>query len=379
MMTVDMTDSFFAALGLTLAGAALLYHLLLRRRGMKAAAAWITLGLGLPLGFLCAKAGFLFSELDRLFLGMFDTLWTDVCDLNVTAFSFVGACAGFCLAAFLAAVILRVRAGEYLDVLAVPLCAAVACARLAERFLTAFNIGDTPVEAAWLHFFPLTAPDSWGDWVLTLWGISALAAFICLAVSLLPQWTRGRSDGLCFGCAAYLLCALQILPELARADHIKLSQFFVCTEQVLCGGVMLGLVIAWGVKLYKRRGGGFRSLALPLILFFVCVGVHILMQFTLDKPYKILDGLPEETRNWCFGHLQPLCWIPMALVTAGMIAVGLAQILRLRALPKALAEKTEEAAIAAPALPDGQPEEKTDARPEKKGEKGKRKKQKKKK
>ena len=320
-MTPDLTNSFYAALGLTLAGAAFVYQLLLRRRGLRGSGAWITLGLGLPLGFVCAKLGFLLSEVDRLFLGMLDPLGADAISLSVTTFSFVGACAGFVLAAFLAARILRQPAGACLDVLAAPLCGAVACVRLAERYLPFFNIGDTPITAPWLQVFPVSAPDNWGDWVLTLWALSAVAALVCLALSLLPAWRRTGADGVCFGCTVCLLCGLQLLPEMARVDPIKINQFFVRTDQILCALAMLGLLIAWGVWRKKRGAGGFLCLGLPLILFFLCVGVHILAQFTLDKPYKILAGLSESAQLWCADRLQALCWIPMAVATAGMIAL----------------------------------------------------------
>ncbi|MBQ6177787.1 MAG: hypothetical protein IJK29_11655 [Bacteroidales bacterium] len=376
-------NSFLAALCLSLAGAALLYQILLRRRGLRGAIAWITLGLGLPAGFLCAKLGFLLSEVDRLFFGSFDTLWTDAISLSLSTFSFAGACVGLALAAFAAAKIMRRSAAEVLDVFAAPFCAAIAGVRLAESFLTAFNVGDV-VEAPWLRFFPVAAPNSWGEWELTLWALCAVAALVCLGISLLPVWQR-TGKGLCFECTAYLLCALQLLPELARVDPIKLSQYFVRTEQVICAGVMLFLLIRGCIAVRRRGVGGFRAVALPLILFAVCAGVHITMQFMLDKPYKFFGGLPQETQNWCYEHLMALCWIPMVLATAGMILLFLMQLRRRAllpepALPAAPVSEPEEAARALPvpeeAVPEKEKKDKKSKKEKKSGKKGKKNKKK---
>lgn len=362
----DLTLSFYAALGLTLAGAALLYHLLLRRRGLSAWAAWITLGLGLPLAFLCAKLGFLLSAVDRLFLGMFDTLWADAKDLAPTAFSFTGGCAGFAVAAVLAAKILRRKAGAYLDVFAVPFCAAIACVRLAERFLETVNLGD-PVEAAWLRVFPVATPDSWGDWTLCLSWICAAAALVCLFLSLRPRWQKAGVPGLCFERTAFWLCALQLLPELMRADPIKLSQYFVRTEQVLCGIAMLFLLIRGGVRLRRAgKGGLFRTVLLPVIIFLALVGAHILLQFVLDKPYKFLGGLPESAQIWCAEHLKLLCYLPMALATAGMILLHAFQTraaLRVSEEP-APQERPVLDAEAHPHLSEDEPEEAAEPQPD---------------
>ena len=296
---------YFAVMAAGLLLTALVHSIMLGRMNRKRCVAWITLPIGIVLGFVLAKAVYLLVRVDA-FSGRG---LSAVASMNPEEFSFAGGCIGFVFACILASGISGEDWRISLDAYAVPACLMVAVARASEVFLGNVGIGDY-LENPDLCFFPIAILNQeYQEWYLAVCMLEAFAALFCMILSLVMDRNDSLIPGLHFERAVYRLCAFQIFFELIRAVSIVFS--FIHTEQVICI-LCITLFIARGCISIHRDPDGRKSRKdfMQLIMLAVIIGVNIFLQFALDKPYLYIDPLPisEGIRFFLEDHSAAICY-----------------------------------------------------------------------
>ena len=218
-------------------------------------------------------------------------------------FSFVGACAGFCLGIYLVGRFLSPGrdAASLLDCAALPAGLLFACARFGQIFfgdlgLAEFSsLGLPDLESG--HFlarFPFAVEDSFGVWYLALCFWEAILILLLLGLFFLLRRRHcaafSSRPGLFFESLAYVLCALPFFLELTRLNSPDF--YYVHVEQALCALIMLLLLIRLLRRPVQPPVSGFRRFC-PLLIFVLLLVLNGLMQYFMDKPWKLEGVLPQ--------------------------------------------------------------------------------------
>ena len=336
------TTGYWITLAASCALAGVLFVFRLRASGEdgKKAAVFASLGMlaGALAGYLLSKTLFIVLNgtylLDQYGIGAFFRL-------RAHEFSFAGAAIGFILglsgAARLACgKLLKGSTAQVLDAFALPGCLLVACLRGAELFLEQMGLGEMATlglpeieEGTLLAFVPVSVPTGWGSRLLAVCTIEALTALLVGLACLLPK-KKTWPAGLCFRNAAYWICGVQILLELLRI--VSAVFFFVHVDQALCAIVLCVLMFS---ACRRLRNAGKKIPAGAPVLLGICLVVNGLVQYFMDKPWKLEGILPGESFYWVNDRLAPLGFILMTLTVIGMISAWILVRRRLERLPDA--------------------------------------------
>ena len=265
-----------------------------RRRG--AALALLTLALGLPLGLIGSRLGYLLLRVDVF---PWNRPMQALGRLEMDELSIVGGAAGVCLAVALAARCLKAPGREALNRFAPAGALMLALARFGEQYLGMLGVGMYLEEP----LFPVTAAFTWdGEWFEYYLAVYILEGAAALAVCVFSLLRRKEED--CFLRTVFYLCLPQILLESLRMQSI--SWLFVRAEQLVCYLVCEGILIGYAV-----RAGGKQPRAWgPPAAGLLACGVVILGEFALDGKIGLPDG---DIPIW-------LIYTVMALALAAMAA-----------------------------------------------------------
>ena len=237
--------------------------------GKAAAFSGLVLLLGTVLGLAGAKLlYFLFRFSYILKTGFFAYLFS----LNQNELSYYGGVAGVCLAAALAARIMKVKTGKALNAFAAPGALLAALFRFAEYWLGALGTGDYLEQGL---PFPFAVSEVWNpDFPEYYLAVFMLEGMVYLRIALFAF--RNRKDRLCFLRTVFYLCIAQIILESMRAQSIR--WLFVRYEQLLCYLIAEGILIWYA---FAGRKAGKRNLGAALWGLVVC-GLTVLAEYMLD-------------------------------------------------------------------------------------------------
>ena len=241
-------------------------------------------------------------------------------------FSFFGACLGLTLGWLAAARMTGRKAGETLDLIAVPGALLIAALRFGTLYWGEIGLGEFQTlgiqnvgEGGFPAFFPLAVQDSWGDWWLAVGTLEAFFALICALIALGVRNRYAVQPGRLFERTSLAICAGQVFFELLHTAGTV--TYFVHTEQLWCALYILIRVIA-NSRTAARAGYGPKAwlAVLQAVLWIALNGV---LQFVIDKPYGFLALLPESAGDWVSDRLAPLGYGLIALSCAGLGWVAL--------------------------------------------------------
>ncbi len=233
--------------------------------------------LALPLGLLGARLFYCLCRLTvymELGVGNMLRLWDG-------GYALWGAAGGAVLAALLTAKITRQSAEKLLDAMASPAALVIALSRLAEM-TNGEGIG-LEVENVFFQRFPFALFDA--DWEIWFWAICVLESIVALAIAIILQVKKPGKPGNRAKLFVILYCSSQILLESLRRDNflrwlfVRVSQL---TAVLVLGGLMFWALYRW-LKLPADQRMPKKALILNWVVFLVCVGVTIAMEFAVDK------------------------------------------------------------------------------------------------
>ena len=278
-----------------------------KKNNLRAETAEIFALLALPLGLVGARLFYCLARLDYFIeAGLLEML-----SIWHGGYALWGAVGGAVLAAILAARITGQSAVKLMDALAAPAALMIALGRLAEYF-NGEGIGlmiDTETAAPIFQQFPFAVPHpQWEEPCWAIFLLEALAALVILGVLLARKSTRPGDHAKLF---LILYCASQILLESLRADNflhwtrvfIRVSQL---TAVLVLAGMMFCTLARWCKAAADARMAKPRVILL-WVIFLVCVGVNIWMQFAVQKSAYI--------PAW-------LCYVVMGVCAAGFGATS---------------------------------------------------------
>ena len=185
----------------------------------------------------------------------------------------------------------------------------VALFRMGEYFSGSWGVG-RKIETDSFAFFPFAVQITGaGNKTYWMWAVFILSAVFALAFAALTFF-RLRSSGrkgYAFTVTLFLLALSQILCESLRNRGIL--WLFVHAEQVLCAVVLLGLLLFW----ILRSGRNLPVLRrwLPMLVFAVCIGLLVMIEFTLG------GKLFELSQEVCY---LIMCAVLIAIAFAGAVA-----------------------------------------------------------
>ena len=233
--------------------------------------------LALPLGLVGARMFYCLARLTvfmELGMGNMLRLWDG-------GYAMWGAAGGAVLAAILTAKITRQSAARILDAMAAPAALVMALGRFAEVF-NGEGIG-LEVENAFFQRFPFALFNA--DWEVWFWAICLLegvVALVILAVLLAKKPGKAGDQAKLF---LVLYCSAQILLESLRRDQflrwlfVRVSQL---TAVLVLGGLMFYALYKW-LKTPAEHRVPKKALITNWVVFLVCVGLCIAMEFAVDK------------------------------------------------------------------------------------------------
>ena len=266
------TYGLYICAGLALA--ALMLWLLSRHLRLKEGTAPVQMALSLVLGLILSRV--FYGLLDET-LGYVMPVWAMV-RLNTGGYSLYGALAGACLAAVVAAKIVKEKPARCLDVLAPAFLAFTACERLGERWIETFGLSrGLTLE---VFFQPwIAVVDDYETWFLMTWRIEFVIA-VLLCVILTIKLLKPHRDGNVFLMYMLLFGATQVIMESLRYDGHMTVRSFVRMEQIL-SMVLLGVaVIILAVRNWNKR----RALALAVLISIpVVTGIAVGIEFMIDR------------------------------------------------------------------------------------------------
>lgn len=303
------------AYGLAVAGAAVLSflfaHYMMKKAALKGATlSWFAL-LALPLGILCARAGYCLATLDWF-------LYTGVeffFHFNEGGYILYGAMAGCLLAAWLTGKITQQPLGKIADALATPAALMIALCRLAEMlagegygwtlqywFDAEYGYSSFPLEdPSFLFRFPF-GMQVWGEWKWAVCVFEAAAALVIMVCVLRMRARRAGGQALMM---ILMYAAMQALCESLRQDSV-LRWGFVRISQVLSALVVAAVLLICCLKAPKPRSG--RRIALTWAGIVTLMGIVMAMEFALEKKIAFLAFMDMD-----------VCWLVMGLACIGMI------------------------------------------------------------
>ena len=269
-----------------------------KKHGLRCDTAEIFALLALPLGLLGARVFYCLARLDfyiEMGLQEMFLLWHG-------GYALWGAVGGAVIAAILTAKITKQPCVQLLDALAAPAALMIMLGRLAE--LTNGEGKGLEVVNPIFQRFPFALYNA--DYEMWFWAIcvfEALAALVILAILLAKKPSR---DGVKTKLFLILYCASQILLECLRADNfLHWTRVFIRVSQLTAVLVLAGMMFR---ALYRWRKTDVaarltkQQVILSWVIFLVCVGVSIWMQFAVQKSAYI--------PAW-------LCYTVMALCSVG--------------------------------------------------------------
>lgn len=282
--------TYFVLMG---AGALLATLLFALRLGKgKAAQAFLTLGLMIPLGFIGAKLVYVLamagSQFSRYGLGA-------LLRINAEEFSVFGGALGVIDAVLLAARLLRQDGITALDAFAPAGMWMLAVTRASEYFLSThylhhglIGLGSYLPDDHWACFFPVAVQDEWEVWFIAIFTFETLVALISFLLSL-----RRREHN--FLRSVFFVMAFQIICESLHSQSIRWG--FVRVEQLLCAlGVLT--VIAIHARAAARQGVPKKDRVSLFVWIFLMILLDVAVEFALDKAAYIMNGLgldvPED-------------------------------------------------------------------------------------
>ncbi len=266
-----------------------------KKHGLRCDTAEIFALLALPLGLIGARAFYCLARLDfyiEMGLSEIFMLWHG-------GYALWGAALGAVIAAILTAKITKQSAARILDTLSAPAALVIALGRLAE--LTNGEGKGLEVVSPIFQRFPFALYNA--DYEMWFWAIcvfEALAALAILAVLLAKKPGRDGDKARRF---LILYCASQILLEALRADNflhwtrvfIRVSQL---TAVLVLAGMMLHALCCWRKAPADARLPKKQVIA-NWVIFLVCVGVSIWMQFAVQKSAYIPAWLCYTVMGAC--------------------------------------------------------------------------------
>ena len=262
-----------AALGLGL----LLMALQQKKNGLRCDTWEIFALLALPLGLVGARVFYCLCRLPvYLEMGLLNMLrlWDG-------GYAMWGAAGGAVLAAVLTAKITRQSAARILDAMAAPAALVMALGRFAE-FFNGEGIG-LEVENPFFQRFPFAVFDAdWEVWFWAVFLVEGAAALVILAVLLAKKSAKPGDQAKLF---LVLYCSAQILLESLRRDQflrwlfVRVSQL---TAVLVLGGMMFWALYKW-LKAPADARMPKRALIVNWVIFLLCVGLCIAMEFAVDK------------------------------------------------------------------------------------------------
>ena len=233
--------------------------------------------LALPLGLVGARLFYCLSRLaiyTDMGLGNILRLWDG-------GYALWGAVGGAVLAAILTAKMTRQSAVRLLDALAAPAAMVIALCRAAE-LTNGEGIG-MEVYTTFFQRLPFAVfNEDWEVWFWAICMLEAAVALVILAVLLAKKSSRAGDHAKLF---VILYCASQILLESLRRDQflrwlfVRVSQL---TAVLVLGGLMFWALYKW-VKAPADKRMPKKLLITNWVVFLVCVGICIAMEFAVDK------------------------------------------------------------------------------------------------
>lgn len=251
-----------------------------------------SLPLGLVLGTVMSKAGYVLLKASEQFdnYGLAAFLRTQPAE-----FSFVTGCAGVVLAVWLAAKMTKQQALPVLNAFAPCGALMAAIVRLGTYFLDRMSmvgVGDF-VENEAHCFFPLAIENEMMYcWLYAVFMLECACALGCAVFAFLhykntdPKTGRTFTHTLFFLALPQIFCE-QLLGSYMHWSHPKLG--FLRLEQVLCAGIVFGIML---MTCKKAKGTKHRFLPLALTSLAMLVTVDLL--FMLDNKYLFGLELPPD-------------------------------------------------------------------------------------
>lgn len=250
-----------------------------KKHGLRGDTAEIFALLALPLGLVCARLFYCVCRLDfysEVGLAEMVRLWNG-------GYAMWGAALGAVIAAILTAKITKQSAARLLDALSAPAALVIALGRLAE--MTNGEGKGLEIVNPIFQRFPFGLYNA--DYEMWFWAIcvfEAVAALVILAVLLVKKTARDGDKAKLF---LILYCASQILLESLRTDNfLHWTRVFIRVSQLTAVLVLAGLMFA-ALRRWKKAANEARmprkQVILHWVIFLVCVGVSIWMQFAVQK------------------------------------------------------------------------------------------------
>ena len=244
-----------------------------RRIGLDAS---LSLGLVIiPCAAVGARLLYILTNLQYIQIDLDYSLGAFLCQPWEGGYTLYGAVLGGLVGVCLYARFARKPLPLLIDLVAPGAALTLALARLGE-FFTGQGLGKV-VEAEGLHFFPLAAPDLWGDWCMPVFFYEALAAAVIAVIA----WRLARRGGPAAEVAIVLLGLTQVILESWRMDEF-IRFGFVRFNQIVSAVLMAGVLALRVARAVKARGWSAWQ-AVRVILFLAGIGVIIAIEFALDK------------------------------------------------------------------------------------------------
>ncbi|MEG2355561.1 MAG: prolipoprotein diacylglyceryl transferase [Clostridia bacterium] len=243
--------------------------------------------LGIPLGLVCARAVYCAINWST-FVETYENPWLMLRFFD-GGLSMTGLLCGLVLAALITARVMKLRFGQVLDVLCVPLGLFIAILRMAERF-TDLGVGKVVQESAitasmpWLFLRTQAGVNT--EYRLAVYGYEAVMGVLLFAVMLVVLYSVRKHKRARSGDMALIFFALygatQTLLESMRDDNHLLLFTFVRFAQF--AAAMMPMIAA---GIFSRRylhiagKGGVRLWATWAVLL-CCVAGLVFLEFSLD-------------------------------------------------------------------------------------------------
>ena len=298
-MEINLTG-YLLFMGCSAAACILWFFLSLRRTqpaGKAAAAAGLTLLLGIVLGTVCARLVWVLCRINTK-----PSLLPRDLSILYSELSYYGGVAGVIAAAALSAKLAGLPVGGTLNTFAPMGALMAAAARFAEGFLGLLGVG------AWMEegvFFPVTVEfaydEYYSEFYLAVFMLEGLFGLIAMVMALCHGKEKDR-----FLRTLFYLCLPQVFCESLRAESI--NWLFVRAEQLFC------FVFCEGVLVWHAFRAGMKKLRswIPALTGLAVCGLIIAAEFALDG--KILVG----------GEPIPQ-WLTYCFVLAGLVAMAAAE------------------------------------------------------
>ncbi len=255
---VPHPDFYMAALAAAFLACGLWFIVSAQRKKLPAACAPSALVIALLAGGFLARLLYLLVEIGDLPL-IAEMFFRPE---DVREFGFAGAVLGVVFALWFTQKLFRIQG--LADAAALPMLTMVLLARLAEIFVP-FGTGKY-VEAAFLQWVPLSLPDGFGSWQLSVFLFEAAWALFSLFYVKKQKQRR-------FAAALCCYHAGQMFWESLRAESLRYG--FVRVSQLIAAVVLFALLIL--------TGRGQKSQLKRILIYLGCVMLYIAFEFGLDR------------------------------------------------------------------------------------------------